>query len=156
MKIKIDIDDQYDKTTITIQTNEWTEELEELVTLIKGKNRKRIFGVEEEQTILLDPREIDYVFAEKRKVYAQIGKKQVEIRMKLYEVEEAFAPYGFMRFSKSVIGNLERIDRFELSFNGNLCVFFQSGNKEYITRKYVAGIKKRLEGGNGHDDGSAE
>ena len=156
MNIKIDIDDKYEKTSITIQTNQWTEELEELVTIIKGKNRRRIFGVEEDQTILLDPREIDYVFAEKRKVYACMGKKRVEIRMKLYEVEETFAPYGFMRFSKSVIGNLERIERFELSFNGNLCVYFQSGSKEYITRKYVASIKKRLEGGNGHDSGSAE
>lgn len=147
MKINIDIDDKYDEPTITINTNEWTEELEEIVSILKGKNRKRIFGVEDEQTVLLNLKKIDYVFAENRKVYARLGKRRVEIRMKLYEVEEILAPYQFMRFSKSVIGNLARIERFELSFNGNLCVYFLSGNKEYITRKFVAGIKKKLEGG---------
>ncbi|GGN53339.1 MULTISPECIES: LytTR family DNA-binding domain-containing protein [Oceanobacillus] len=154
MKINIEIDDQYDETSITIQTNEWTEELEEIVKILRRKNRKRIFGIEDEQTILLDPKKIDFVYAERRKVFACMGKRQVEIRMKLYEVEELLAPHQFMRFSKSVIGNLNRIERFELAFNGNLCVFFQSGNKEYITRKYVTAVKNKLEmggdnGGNG-------
>lgn len=152
MKIHIDIDDKHSEPTITIQTNEWTEELEEILAIIKGKSRRRIFGIEDEQTVLLNPKNIDYVYAEKRKVYACMGKRHVEIRMKLYEIEEVLAPYDFMRFSKSVIGNLNQIERFELSFNGNLCVFFQSRNKEYITRKYVSGIKKRLEMGGQVDD----
>lgn len=152
MKIHIDIDDKHSEPTITIQTNEWTEELEEILAIIKGKSRRRIFGIEDEQTVLLNPKNIDYVYAEKRKVYACMGKRHVEIRMKLYEIEEVLAPYDFMRFSKSVIGNLNQIERFELSFNGNLCVFFQSRNKEYITRKYVSGIKKRLEMGGQADD----
>jgi len=79
-----------------------------------------------------------------------MNSKQLEIRMKLYEVEEILSSHHFMRFSKSVIGNLNRIQRFELSFNGNLCVYFTSGNKEYISRKYVANIKNRLEMGGTH------
>ncbi|WP_255342648.1 LytTR family DNA-binding domain-containing protein [Paucisalibacillus sp. EB02] len=64
--------------------------------------------------------------------------------MKLYEIEEILIPHYFMRFSKFVIGNLNHIQRFELSFNGNLCVYFHSGNKEYITRSYVAKVKEKL------------
>lgn len=152
MKVNIDIDDKHTEPSITIETNEWSDELEEIIRVIKRKNRQRIFGIESEQTVLLSPTDIDFVYAEKRKIFACIGSRNIEIRMKLYEVEEILAPYGFMRFSKSVIGNLNRIERFELSFNGNLCVFFESGNKEYITRKYVAPIKKRLEMG-GQSDG---
>jgi DNA-binding LytR/AlgR family response regulator len=75
--------------------------------------------------------------------------------MKLYEIEKILAPYNFMRFSKSVIGNLNHIERFELSFNGNLCVYFHSGTKEYITRNYVVPIKNRLTlGGQSDDKGS--
>lgn len=151
MKINIEIDDKYKESSITIRTNEWTEELEEIVAFIKGKNRKRLFGIENEQTILIDPKEVDFIFAERRKVFAAIGKKRIEIRMKLYEIEAMLAPYDFMRFSKSVIGNLNKIDRFELSFNGNLCVYFHSGNKEYITRKYVLPIKSKLSMGGQSD-----
>lgn len=144
MKVNIEVDEKYEETSITIRTNKWTEELDHLVKIIQMNEPKRIFGVVDEQTILLKPSEIDYVYAENRKVYAAVGKKRYEIKMKLFEVEEILAAQHFMRFSKSVIGNLNNIARFELSFNGNLCVHFQSGNKEYITRKYVSSIKERL------------
>lgn len=144
MKVNIEVDEKYEETSITIRTNKWTEELDHLVKIIQMNEPKRIFGVVDEQTILLKPSEIDYVYAENRKVYAAVGKKRYEIKMKLFEVEEILAAQHFMRFSKSVIGNLNNIARFELSFNGNLCVHFQSGNKEYITRKYVSSIKEKL------------
>lgn len=152
MKVNIDIDDKYEETSITIQTNGWTDELEHLLKLIKKEKPKRLFGIDEDQTILLHPEEIDFVYAENRKVYAALQNRCIEIRMKLFEVEEALASHHFMRFSKSVIGNVNRIQRFELSFNGNLCVYFKSGNKEYISRKYVAAVKKKLiTEGNNHD-----
>lgn len=149
MKVQIEVDEQYTETTITIQTNKWTEELEQIIQFIQKKEPKRLFGIDAEQTILLTPAEIDYIYAENRKVYAAVGTKRFEIKMKLFEIEQALAAHHFMRFSKSVIGNVNNIARFELSFNGNLCVYFKSGNKEYISRKYVASIKDKLtlEGG---------
>lgn len=149
MKVQIEVDEQYTETTITIQTNKWTEELEQIIQFIQKKEPKRLFGIDAEQTILLTPAEIDYIYAENRKVYAAVGTKRFEIKMKLFEIEQALAAHHFMRFSKSVIGNVNNIARFELSFNGNLCVYFKSGNKEYISRKYVASIKEKLtlEGG---------
>lgn len=152
MKINIELDEKYPDTIITIQANEWTEELDKLISMIKQQEPQRLFGVREDQTILLEPENIDYVFAESRKVYAKIGKESFEVKMKLYEIEELLLPRNFMRFSKSVIGNSRQIERFELSFNGNLCVYFKSGNKEYITRKYVNPIKKKLMMGGEEDE----
>lgn len=144
MKIIIDIDDAYEKPSITIQAKEWSEELEDIVSIIKRKDSKRLFGIDADQTIILEPQSIDYIYAEQRKIFAMTTNGHLELKLKLYEAEEALQPNGFMRFSKSVIGNLNNIERFELSFNGNLCVYFHSGHKEYITRKYVAAIKARL------------
>lgn len=152
MKVNIDIDDKYEGTSITIQTNEWTDDLELLLAQIKKEKPNRLFGIDEDQTVLLDPKQIDFIYSENRKVYAALENRRLEIRMKLYEVENRLAPHHFMRFSKSVIGNINRIQRFELSFNGNLCVYFKSGNKEYISRKYVANIKDKLTmGGTTHE-----
>lgn len=144
MKIHIDLDDEHEDLSIIIKAKEWTAELDELISFIKKQKTERLFGVDDDQTILLDPNDIDYVYSAQRKVYAALGEQHIEVRMKLYEIEQILLPHDFMRFSKSVIGNLHHIERFELSFNGNLCVYFQSGNKEFITRKYVAAIKERL------------
>lgn len=152
MKINIDIDDKHEETLITIQANEWSEELEEVISMVKRRKPQRIFGIDEDQTILLQPEDIDFVYAENRKTFASLENRQLEVRLKLYEIEKMLAPHNFMRFSKSVIGNLNHIQRFEVSFNGNLCVYFHSGNKEYITRKYVSAIKDKLMmGGNSNE-----
>src|SRR5699024_2800841 len=130
MKVNIDIDEKHTETSITIQADVWSEELEEILQVIKKRKSQRLFGIEDDQTVMLDPNDIDYVYAEKRKTFAALKDKRFEIKMKLYEVEKILIPHHFMRFSKSVIGNLNRIQRFELSFNGNLCVYFLSGHKE--------------------------
>jgi len=149
MKVKIDIDEKHKGTSITITTDEWTEELQALVQQIQAEKHQRIFGIDGDQTIVLQPEEIDFLYVENRKVYAALAKKRLEVRMKLFELEQILHVHHFMRFSKSVLGNINNIQRFELSFSGNLCVYFMSGNKEYVSRKYVTNIKERLTmGGN--------
>jgi len=152
MKVNFDIDEKYTETSITIQADAWSEELEEILQVIKKRQSRRLFGIEEGQTVLLKPDEIDFVYTENRKTFAALKNKHYEIKLKLYEVEKMLIPHYFMRFSKSVIGNLNRIQRFELSFNGSLCVYFQSGNKEYISRRYVAKIKEKMRMGGIHHD----
>lgn len=153
MKVNIDIDENHEETTVIIKAKEWSEELEEITRVIKKRKQPRLFGIESDQTVLLDPKEIDFIYAEKRKIFASLNGRNIEVRIKLYEVEEILTPHDFTRFSKSVIGNINRIERFELSFNGNLCVYFHSGSKEYITKKYVSSIKEKLmKGGQSNDD----
>lgn len=144
MKINIDIDEKHEETSITIHANKWTDELEDLMKKLGQQTPKRIVGFDEDRSILLSPQEIDYIYAEKRKVFASVNKKSYEINMKLYEIEALLNRYGFTRLSKSVIGNLHQMTHFELFFNGTLCVFFRSGSKEYVSRKYVRTLKNKL------------
>src|SRR5699024_11255669 len=90
-----------------------------LINQIQHQKPRRLFGIDGEQTILLQPEEIDYVYAKNRKVFAVIQHKHFEIRMKLYEVEQLLSENHFKRFSKSVIGNIQQIQTFEVSFRGN-------------------------------------
>lgn len=151
IKVQIDIKDQFNETVVTIQAKDWTEEIAELVKRIKSPMTKRLVGIQDERSVLLEPSEIDYVYAEKRKVFASMNRQSIELKMKLYEIEELLIPHQFMRFSKSVIGNTDQIARFELSFNGNLCVHFKTGSKEYVSRAYVAQLKQKLIWGDSKD-----
>lgn len=79
MKVNIEVDDQYKETSITIKTNKWTEELDQLVKMIQSNEPKRIFGIVDDQTILLKPSEIDFVYAENKKVFAAVGKNVLKL-----------------------------------------------------------------------------
>src|SRR5699024_11375005 len=105
MKINSDIDDKHEDTLITIQAKEWSEELEEIISVIKKKQPQRLFGIDEDQTILLQPEDIDFIYAENRKIFAALDNRQLEIRLKLYEIEKILARHNFTRCSKSVIEN---------------------------------------------------
>lgn len=152
MKVKIDLDDTYDQTVITIQAKELTSDLKEMIDYLKGHKQTRLLGVKEEKTVIVDPSQVDYIYSERRKVYAKVENDDIQLNMKLYEVEADLQHHAFVRFSKSVVGNINRIDHFESSFNGSLCVLFKSGNKEYISRKFVSQVKAILFNEEGHDD----
>lgn len=150
MNVKIDLNDNHKETTVIIQAREWSDDLETLVRQLNNTKKQRVVGVTEDQSIVLEPSDIDFVYAEKRKVFAATTARQnIELKMKLYEVEKMFESHHFTRFSKSVIGNIEHIQRFELAFNGNLFIHFDSGNKEYVSRNYVAKLKEKLAIGGG-------
>ncbi|WP_428910039.1 LytTR family DNA-binding domain-containing protein [Niallia sp. Krafla_26] len=144
MKVNIDINEKYDETTVTIHAKKWSKELEELIRKLEYQTPKRIIGVQGGKSVLLSPSEIDFIFAENRKVYASMNQKSIELTMKLYEAEELLESHGFCRLSKSALGNLNNMVSFELAFNGNLCVYFHSGSKEYVSRKYVHELKRKL------------
>src|SRR5690625_7796807 len=115
MKVNIDIDEQYDGTSITIKTNEWTEELQALVQQLQTEKPQRIFGIDGDQTILLQPRDIDYFYVENRKVYAALDKQRLEVRKKVYELADILKSQHSMRCSKSLLDNVNIIRVFELS-----------------------------------------
>lgn len=100
MNVQIDISDKYEETSVTIHAKEWSEELESVVKMIKSKKAKRLVGIHEEQSILLNPNDIDFVCAENRRVFAVTKKQKIELKMKLYEIESLLEPHQFTRFSK--------------------------------------------------------
>ena len=74
-----------------------------------------------------------------------IGQRVRNYRIdRLYEIEERLNPHQFVRISNSEIINLKRVDNFDLSFTGTICVKLSNGTTTYVSRRYVAKIKKIL------------
>ena len=66
------------------------------------------------------------------------------LRLRLYEVEQRLNPHQFVRISNSEIINLKKIDYFDLSFTGTICVKLRGGTVTYISRRYVSKVKTIL------------
>ena len=71
-------------------------------------------------------------------------KHSLQIKSKLYELEEQLEGTNFIRISNSVIANVDKIKHLEMSFNGTLCIRFMNGDVEYSSRRYVKKIKEYL------------
>lgn len=144
MKVEIKIIPNLDETVIKIETSEITEEIQVLLDKLNQSSRNLITGIQKHKFFVLNTDEINFFFCENQKVYANSDSGIYEVRYKLYEIENQFKNTSFIRLSKSVIANVNKINNLEMSFNGSMCVNFKNGSEEFISRRYVGNIKNYL------------
>ncbi|PEJ40581.1 LytTR family DNA-binding domain-containing protein [Bacillus wiedmannii] len=149
MKVRIELDPSQKEVEIIINTGEVTDEIQQLLKIIEGGTVNQIVGVLDHQYYLLNLYDIYWFYTEGRKVMAQTKKGSLEVKARLYELEEQLAGKRFARFSKSILANLGHVKSFEMSFSGSMCAHFSNRMKEYISRKYVPLIKESLHIGGG-------
>lgn len=143
MKFNLIIDkSKEEEITATVHSrSDLTDRIEALVMQYSKSDRIPLYS--EDEMMLVSFKEIECITAESGKTFAvhQSGKKY-RIKMRLYEVEEIL-PSFFIRINKSAIANEQKIKRFSTSFSGAVDAFFQSGYKEYVSRRCFAEIKRR-------------
>ncbi len=144
LKLEIKIEPDLKESKIVIFTSEVNEEIKEIISKINKTQGKVFKGIKDEKIYLVNPNEIYYFYAENQKVLAKIDKHSLQIKSKLYELEEQLEGTNFIRISNSVIANIDKIKNLEMSFNGTLCIRFINGDVEYSSRRYVKKIKEYL------------
>ena len=144
MKIEIQIDSNIKEDKIVIYAKEITEEIQKIVKNLENEPIDVITGIYDEKIYILKPSEINYFYSENQKILAKTLDKSVQVKLKLYEIEDMFKNKGFIRISNSVIANINKIENIEMSFNGVMCIRFKNGDKEYSSRRYVKKIKESL------------
>lgn len=144
MKIEIKIDESCTEPKIVIVTDRITDRINEIVRKLSAEPSEVLAGFREEQVTVLEPSEIDRVYASGGKVYAETERGAYLLRLRLYEAEQRLANASFVRISNSEIVNLKKIRCFDLSFAGTICVSLSNGTVTYVSRRYVAKIKQLL------------
>ena len=141
MKINIELDKALEETEVLIRAAKMTEEVNGILKKLEEPSVQMISGFAGE---ILEQADIIRVYAAKGKVYAVTAKGEYLLRMRLYEAEERLDQTRFVRISNSEIINLKMAKRFDLSFSGTICVNLAGGQTAYVSRRYVAKIKRLL------------
>ncbi len=103
-------------------------------------------GYQDDKIVRLNYQDVYYFEANENHVFAYCNSEVYEIKNKLYELEDVFGPFDFMRCSKSLIVNMEKIDYLTTMFNGKLEAHLKNGEKILISRQYVRNLKSKLSG----------
>ncbi|GAA0719316.1 LytTR family DNA-binding domain-containing protein [Clostridium malenominatum] len=143
MKIIIDESPNHSEAEITIKCNEINDEIQRLISFIKGSDEK-IHGILDGSTYFLDPKDIFYFESVDKKTFAYTKAQIFEIPLRLYELEEKLAQYDFFRANKSTIINISKIKNLSPRFNGKLEALLENHEKLIISRQYVPVIKNIL------------
>ena len=101
-------------------------------------------GYLDDKIVRLNYQDVFYFEANENRVFAYGRSEVYEVRYKLYELEEMFTPLDFVRCSKSMIVNMEKIESLSPLFSGKLEAHLKNGERIVISRQYVHNLKVRL------------
>ncbi|EAC5847696.1 LytTR family transcriptional regulator [Listeria monocytogenes] len=120
--------------------------LEEVTNMVIGieESAGKISVKKDGATYLLEPKAILYFEAVESKIFVYTEKEIYEIHWKLYELEEKFKESSFFRCSKSMILNIEWIEKIAPGFNGKFEAKLLNREKVIISRQYAKVLKQKL------------
>lgn len=109
-----------------------------------SKDIEYLLGKKEEKYYRVDVHEIFYIETIDRKIFIYTKNQTYEISEKLYILEEQLATVNFIRVSKSLLLNINKIQSFYPKLSGNLEALLINNEKVIISRRYVASLKNKL------------
>lgn len=103
----------------------------------------RLVGYRNGEIVPLTPAEITCVMVEGDKVYALCGKEKLQVKRRLYVLEEVLGD-SFVKINQSCLANMNKVERFDASVSGTLKVKFKNGYVDYVSRRQMKQVKERF------------
>lgn len=91
--------------------------------------------------------DVYYFEAVDERVFAYTKNNSYELKIRLYELENAYSDKHFVRCSKSFIINLMKLESISPALNGRFTAHMKNGENVIISRQYVPEIKRVVLGG---------
>lgn len=144
MQVEIKIDSSHTVPKVIILTASITDDVNNIVKKLSEDATQIISGYKDEKIEILEQADLIRIYANSGKIFAVTTKGEYILRFRLYELENRLPSDQFIRISNSEIINLKKVNHFDLSFTGTICVKLSNGITTYVSRRYVPKLKKIL------------
>lgn len=145
MKVRIKrITDEAEECLI-IECVEVTPDIEDIrsYALTKGTT---LTGNIDDRIYQFNLSDVFYFEAVDERVFAYTEDKSYELKIRLYELENAYADKHFIRCSKAFVINLMKLESISPALNGRFTANMKNSEKIIISRQYVPEIKRAVLG----------
>lgn len=147
MKVTVKKVEKKEQEQVVIECVEITKEIKDIYSYALSKGVE-LSGIDNGRIEKIRLEDVYYFEALDEKVFAYTPKQVFEIKLRLYEVEQAYVSHHFIRCSKSVVLNLMQLKSISPALNGRFFAHLKNGEKVMISRQYISSIKEVIFGGN--------
>ncbi len=144
MQLEVKLDGSYVEPKVIILTASLTEEVNIMLNRLSEYAPQIISGSRDGKIEVIEQADLIRIYTGAGKVFAVTHKGEYALRLRLYEIEERLPSHQFVRISNSEIINLKKVNNFDMSFTGTICVKLSNGTVTYVSRRYVSKLKKLL------------
>ena len=117
--------------------------VERIVSLIKSVD-KQIECYSDDSIKLVNASDIYYIESVDKRTVVFCEKENYQSKKRLYQIFEELADNGFVQISKYCILNIGKLEKITPLLNSHMEAVLSNGKCLYVTRKYLAGIKRIL------------
>jgi len=132
-----------DETEIIINCRQADEQIMRICAGLRVFDKK-ITGLLNGQTFLLNATDILYVETVDRKTFLYTREQVYETLLKLYELEERLAGDDFIRATKSCVLNFSKVKSLRGEFGGRMLCTLENDEIITVSRQYAIAIKQKL------------
>ena len=146
MKVNINIISSELEEEVNFNIHNIEKKVTQAIELLTSSNTvmRHLLGRKEDKYYKVNLAEIFYIESIDRKIFIYTKTETYEISEKLYMLEEQLANMNFIRVSKSLLLNIDKIHSFYPKLSGNLEALLTNNEKVIISRRYVANLKNKL------------
>ncbi|MBR3882737.1 MAG: LytTR family transcriptional regulator DNA-binding domain-containing protein [Clostridia bacterium] len=142
--IEVKLDPNYTKPKLIIYTNNINDNINKIISKLQNNNDNTLIGYKDDQGFIIELKKIETIYTENKKVYAKSENETYQLKKRIFELEEALEEFSFVRISNSEIVNFKQVKSINFKIVGTIILNFKSGNKTYVSRRYVKKIKDYL------------
>lgn len=150
MKIQLFCSPHYKEDRIDIYCRKKTPRIQAIMDFAKKGSQlgeqslPSLYGISNNERVLLEPEEIYYFEAIDRKTFAYLEAQVFQVTLSLQELGEQLETYGFIRISKSSLVNIYKIERIKPELNMRLRAVLENKEALIINRSYKASFQAYL------------
>lgn len=118
----------------------------EAVLVFMEKHQKKLIGKRNGEKIVFSPEEILYVEKVDDRTFAYTTDREIELDLSLHSIELMLDDERYFRCSKSMIVNINKVERLKSMSSNRIDVTLISGEHIIISRTYASEFRKLLRG----------
>lgn len=118
----------------------------ETVLIFMEKHQKKLMGKNDGERVLFLPHEIMYIEKVDDKTFVYTIDKEIQVDMSLYSIELLLNNQHFFRCSKSMIINVDKVERLKSMSSNRIDATLINGEHIIISRTYASEFRKLLKG----------
>lgn len=135
---KSGLDDIY----VNIACSQIDERVNDIVAKLRLYDSK-FFGALDGETHLLVADDVYYIESVDKKVFLYTEDKVFDSSMRLYEFEDVLSQAEFIRISKQMIVNFDKVSAIKPDINARLQLILGNGERVIVTRQYAPVVRKK-------------
>lgn len=144
MKLYVKEHCNVEETEVIIRCQKHDDEVENIIAGIQNASKLMIGEQDNGDSCQVPVIKVMYFEAVEGNVYAYLEQSVIKVRNTLYELEDLYSNYYFIRISKSTIVNLRTIKNIKPEEGRRLMIELKNKENLVVSKNYVSTLKKAL------------